>query len=57
VVPSCFGSVNTVGLIAAGPKFGPPGVEVNLLYIAGLLAIVLSGGAGPWSVDRLLARR
>jgi uncharacterized membrane protein YphA (DoxX/SURF4 family) len=35
---------------------GPPGYEVNLLYIAGLLALIL-GGAGPISIDRLLARR
>ena len=52
-----FSSVNTVGLTAAGPQFGPPGFEVNLLYIAGLLAIVMSGGAGAWSVDRWLARK
>lgn len=52
-----FSSVNTVGLTAAGPQFGPPGYEVNLLYIAGLLAVVLGGGAGAWSVDRLLASR
>ena len=50
-----FSSVKTVGLTAAGPQFGPPGFEVNLLYIAGLLAIVI-GGAGAWSVDNLLAR-
>jgi len=52
-----FSSVNTVGLTAAGPQFGPPGFEINLLYIAGLLALVLGGGAGALSVDRLLARR
>jgi putative oxidoreductase len=51
-----FSSVNTIGLTAAGPQFGPPGFEVNLLYIAGLLAIVLIG-AGPWSVDRLRSYR
>ena len=52
-----FSSVKTVGLTQAGPQFGPPGFEVNLLYLAGLLAIVMGGGAGAWSVDRLLARR
>jgi putative oxidoreductase len=51
-----FSSVNTIGLTAAGPVFGPPGYEVNLLYIAGLLVLVL-GGPGPLSVDRWLARR
>jgi putative oxidoreductase len=51
-----FSSVNTIGLTEAGPVFGPPGYEVNLLYIAGLLVLVL-GGPGPLSVDRWLARR
>src|SRR5262249_11062756 len=51
-----FSAINTIGLTADGPQFGPPGIEVNLLYIAGLLALML-GGAGPFSIDRLLARR
>src|SRR5262245_50469895 len=51
-----FSAINTVGLTADGPQFGPPGYEVNLLYIAGLLALIL-GGAGAFSIDRLLARR
>jgi len=51
-----FSAINTIGLTAAGPQFGPPGYEVNLLYVAGLLALILLG-AGPLSIDRLLARR
>ena len=51
-----FSSINTIGLTADGPKFGPPGYEVNLLYIAGLASLIL-GGAGAMSVDRLLSRR
>jgi putative oxidoreductase len=51
-----FSSVNTIGLTDAGPVFGPPGYEINLLYIAGLLALAL-GGAGPLSVDHWLANR
>jgi putative oxidoreductase len=51
-----FSAINTIGLTADGPQFGPPGYEVNLLYIAGLLALLLRG-AGPFSIDRLLARR
>jgi putative oxidoreductase len=50
-----FSSVNTIGLTEHGPQFGPPGYEVNLLYIAGLVSLIL-GGAGALSVDRLLAR-
>jgi putative oxidoreductase len=51
-----FSAINTIGLTAEGPQFGPPGYEVNLLYIAGLLALIL-GGAGPLSIDRLRVRR
>ena len=50
-----FSSINTIGLTPSGPQFGPPGYEVNLLYVAGLLALIL-GGAGPLSIDRLLSR-
>ena len=50
-----FSSINTIGLTPSGPQFGPPGYEVNLLYIAGLLSLIL-GGAGALSVDRLLSR-
>jgi putative oxidoreductase len=46
-----FSSVNTVGLTAAGPVFGPPGYEINLLYLAALVALALAG-AGPLSVDQ-----
>ena len=45
-----FSAINTIGLTPAGPQFGPPGYEVNLLYIAGLLAL-MAGGAGPLSID------
>ena len=51
-----FSAVNTIGLTAEGPKFGPPGYEINLLYIAGLVALNL-GGAGPLSIDALRSRR
>ncbi|HEY9534984.1 MAG TPA: DoxX family protein [Mucilaginibacter sp.] len=51
-----FSSVNTIGLTPAGPKFGPPGYEINLLYIAGLLSLMLSG-AGMFSVDAWLIKR
>ena len=51
-----FSSINTIGLTEAGPQFGPPGYEVNLLYVSGLLALI-SGGAGPLSVDGWLGRR
>jgi putative oxidoreductase len=51
-----FSSVNTVGLMPSGPIFGPPGYEINLLYVAALIGLALAG-PGPWSVDRWLFRR
>ena len=38
-----FSSVNTVGLTSSGPLFGPPGYEINLLYIAALLLLAVVG--------------
>jgi putative oxidoreductase len=51
-----FSAVNTIGLTPEGPVFGPPGYEINLLYIAGLVTLIL-GGAGPLSIDALRSRR
>jgi putative oxidoreductase len=50
-----FSAVNTIGLTAAGPQFGPPGYEISLVYIAALIALAL---AGPtiFSVDEWIAR-
>jgi putative oxidoreductase len=45
-----FTSIKLIAVTAAGPKFGPPGIETDLLYIACLAALVLFG-AGPLSVD------
>jgi putative oxidoreductase len=51
-----FSSVNTIGLTASGPVFGPPGYEINLLYIASLLALALLGSGplslAPWPANR-----
>jgi putative oxidoreductase len=51
-----FSSVNTIGLTATGPIFGPSGYEINLLYIAALLTLALSGPSAlsleAWSVTR-----
>jgi putative oxidoreductase len=51
-----FSSVNTIGLTDSGPVFGPPGYEINLLYIASLIALALLGPS-RLSVDEWLARR
>jgi putative oxidoreductase len=51
-----FSAVKTIGLTAKGPVFGPPGYEINLIYIACLLALLLLG-AGRYSLDAFLAKR
>jgi putative oxidoreductase len=51
-----FSSINTIGLTKTGPLFGPPGYEMNLLYIAGLVALAVSNPT-PLSLDRWLERR
>jgi putative oxidoreductase len=51
-----FSSINTIGLTPSGPVFGPPGFEVDLLYIAGLL-VLLMNGPGKFSIDYALAQR
>src|SRR5258708_8207879 len=51
-----FSAVNTIVLTPEGPQLGPPGYEISLLYIAGLVALIL-GGARPLSIDALRSRR
>lgn len=51
-----FTSIKLRGVTAAGPQFGPPGYEMNLLYLAALATLVI-GGSGPFAIDRWRARR
>jgi putative oxidoreductase len=51
-----FSSIKVLAVTAAGVKFGPPGYECDLLYLACLVALVL-GGSGPFSVDGFLSAR
>ena len=51
-----FSSIRLKAVTAAGAEFGPVGFELNLLYVAGLLALAL-GGTSPLSVDRWLEGR
>ena len=51
-----FSAVNTIGVTPAGPQFGPPGYEINLIYIGALIALALSKPT-PFSVDAELADR
>jgi putative oxidoreductase len=49
-LPNGFSSIKLQAVTLAGAQFGQPGYECDLLYIAGLVALML-GGAGPFAVD------
>lgn len=53
-LPNGYSSVTITGLSADGPRFGPPGFEISLLYIAGILLLATSE-PGLASLDRLFA--
>lgn len=55
-LPYGFSSIKLLAVTAAGAKFGPPGYECDLLYLACLAALVL-GGPGPYSIDGFLRDR
>jgi len=55
-LPFGFTSIKLVAVTADGPKFGPPGYETDLLYLA-CLATLLLGGSGPLAVDGWIASR
>ena len=55
-LPYGFSSIKLMSVEAGVAHFGQPGYECDLLYLACLAALVLSG-AGPWSVDGGIARR
>jgi putative oxidoreductase len=51
-----FSSIKIQAVTSAGAQFGPPGYEVDLLYLACLASLVL-GGIGPFSLDSFLNKR
>jgi putative oxidoreductase len=55
-LPYGFSSIKLQAVTAAGARFGPPGYETDLLYLACLATLVL-GGSGPFAVEGLLTRR
>lgn len=51
-----FSSIKLLEVTPAGAKFGPPGYECDLLYLACLAALVLLG-SGPFSIDGAFSRK
>ncbi|HEX4276618.1 MAG TPA: DoxX family protein [Bryobacteraceae bacterium] len=54
--PYGFSSIKLLSVTAAGAQFGPPGYEINLIYIACLATLVL-GRCDPFALDNLIFRR
>jgi len=54
-LPYGFSSIKLQSVTSAGPQFGKPGYETDLLYLCCLATLVL-GGPGPFAVDGRLAR-
>lgn len=54
-LPNGFSSIKLLSVTATGAHFGQPGYETDLLYLAGLAALIV-GGSGPLALDRLLFR-
>lgn len=50
-----FSSIKLQAITPEGPKFGQPGYETDLLYLACIVALVLTG-PGPLSVSSLIRR-
>jgi putative oxidoreductase len=48
-LPNGFSSIKLQSVTATGAHFGQPGYETDLLYLAGLMALVISG-PGPLAV-------
>lgn len=55
-LPYGFSSIKLREVTAAGPQFGPPGYETDLLYLAALATLVL-GGSGPLALDQVRVER
>jgi len=55
-LPYGFSSIKLEAVTAAGAQFGPPGYEVDLLYLACLAALVL-GGPGPLTIGGLIRKQ
>lgn len=51
-----FSSIKLQAITAHGAQFGPPGYEVDLLYLACMVTLAVAG-VGPFTVDGLIRKR
>jgi len=54
-LPYGFSSIKLLSVTAGRAQFGPPGYELDLLYLACLAALAL-GGPGPMAIDNYLRK-
>ena len=55
-LPYGFSSIKLLSFTSGRAQFGPPGYELDLLYLACLAALVL-GGSGPIAIDNYLRKK
>jgi putative oxidoreductase len=55
-LPYGFSSIKLLSVTAGRAQFGPPGYELDLLYLACLAALVL-GGSGPMAIDHCFRKK
>ena len=54
-LPYGFSSIKILSYDASGAHFGQPGYETDLLYVAGIVSLMISG-AGPFALDNAVKR-
>lgn len=55
-LPYGFSSIKLLSVTSGRAQFGPPGYEVDLLYLACLAALVL-GGPGPMAINNYFRKK
>ena len=55
-LPYGFSSIKLLSVTSGRAQFGPPGYELDLLYLACLAALVF-GGPGPMAIDRYFRKK
>jgi putative oxidoreductase len=55
-LPYGFSSIKLLSVTSGRAQFGPPGYELDLLYLACLAALVF-GGSGPMTIDNYLRKK
>ena len=55
-LPYGFSSIKLLSVMSGRAQFGPPGYELDLIYLACLAALLL-GGSGPIAIDHYLWKK